>query len=133
MSTAPVIRLAPPAYTIDEDDVRGVVRMKVEGFFDLDTLRRHFAENAAFVNRWRAQGRPIRVLINAVDLHPHSPEGQALVQQSVARIYMPGDRVAVTVASSLVKMQIRRALTHGDIVNVFVSDLAAMTWLMAYA
>jgi hypothetical protein len=121
-----------PAYRIREDDAGGVIRMEVQGFFDIDTLVRHFADNEAVVGRWRAARRPIRVFIRAVNLKPHSPEGQACVQNATARIYRPGDRVAVCVASSLVKMQMRRALTQGEIIEFFISESAAMTWLDAH-
>jgi hypothetical protein len=118
-----------PAYLIREDDLSGVIRMKVEGFFDLATLDRHFAENAQVVSRWRSAGRAVRVYIDAVDLKPHSPEGQARVQQATAQIYQAGDRVAVRVQSSLVKMQMRRALAQGDVIDFFLSEAAALTWL----
>ncbi|MBM6578263.1 hypothetical protein KCP91_17900 [Microvirga sp. SRT01] len=118
-----------PEYTIEDDRLQSVILIHVEGFFDLPTLRDHFAENAAVVKRWRAADRPIRVLINAVDLKPHSPEGQACVQDATGRIYQAGDKVAVLVSSSLVKMQMRRALSRGDILNFFISESAALTWL----
>jgi hypothetical protein len=121
-----------PVYRIREDDAAGAIRMEVEGFFDIDTLVRHFADNEAVVLRWRAVGRPIRVFIHAVKLKPHSPEGQDCVQNATARIYRPGDRVAVCVASSLVKMQMRRALKQGEIIEFFISESAAMTWLNAH-
>ncbi|CAN5371162.1 hypothetical protein BH10PSE12_BH10PSE12_30120 [soil metagenome] len=133
MFTFPTISANAPAYTIEEELVSGVIRMMVEGFFDIGTLTRHFADSAIYVGRWRLLGRPIRVLIDAKTLLPHSPEGQALVQKSVQRIYAPGDRVAILVSSNLVKMQMRRALSQGEVVNFFVSDVAATTWLMAYA
>ena len=122
---------AKPHYEIVEDRLQGAISISVAGFFDLPTLRDHFADNAAVVKRWRATGRPIRVLINAVDLKPHSPEGQACVQDATGRIYRPGDRVAILVSSSLVKMQMRRALSHGEILNFFISENAAVTWLDA--
>jgi hypothetical protein len=65
---------AKPTYTIEGDELQGVIVIRVEGFFDLPSLRSHFAENAAVVKRWRAANRPIRVLIDAVNLKPHSPE-----------------------------------------------------------
>ena len=120
-----------PHYRIEEHRLQDAIFISVDGFFDLRTLRNHFAENAAVVKRWRATGRPIRVLINAVDLRPHSPEGQACVQDATSRIYQSGDRVAILVSSSLVKMQMRRALVHGEVVNFFISENAAVTWLDA--
>jgi hypothetical protein len=124
--------VTPPSYTIEEDEPKGVVRMMVAGFFDRQTLVRHFADNAKFVTRWRAAGRPIRVLIDALNLQPHTPENQALVVQSFGQIYSPGDRVAIMVGSSLVKMQMRRTHTYGDIIDFFMSETAALKWLAAH-
>jgi hypothetical protein len=103
--------------------------MQIEGFFDLATLTRHFDENAVVVLRWRQAARPIRILIDAVRLMPHSPEGQACVQNATARIYRPGDKVAVLVASGLVKMQMKRALSHGDVIDFFIVEKEALAWL----
>jgi hypothetical protein len=121
-----------PEHTIEEDRLEGVILITVKGFFDLPPLRAHFAECAAVVARWRVAGRQIRVLIDAVDLKPHSPQGQACVQDAIDRIYLPGDKVAIVVGSSLVKMQMRRALSR-DILNLFISKGAALTWLNAYS
>jgi hypothetical protein len=118
-----------PAHSIAEDPRKGVIRIHVEGFFDLPTLRCHFAENAAVVARWRLSGRPVRVLIDAIGLMPHTPEGQACVQASTARIYRSGDRVAVLVASVLIKMQMRRALEQGDLLDFFTDEREALGWL----
>ncbi|WP_445193891.1 hypothetical protein ACT009_08450 [Sphingomonas sp. Tas61C01] len=120
---------AKPKYEIEDDLLQGVIIINVEGFFDLPTLRAHFVDNAAVVERWRAAGRPIRVLIDAVNLKPHTPEGQACVQEATGRTYRPGDKVAILVCSSLVKMQMRRALSHGEILDFFISRNAALTWL----
>ncbi|TZG24607.1 hypothetical protein FYJ91_18460 [Sphingomonas montanisoli] len=122
----------PPTYTIDEDHIPGIVCMMVEGFYDAETLARHFDDNAEFVSRWRARGKPIRVLIDANNLQPHTPVNQAFVMRSFERIYRPGDRVAIMVASSLVKMQMRRTHSFGEIIQFFVSEQSATTWLMAY-
>ncbi|MBB4152290.1 hypothetical protein GGQ80_000166 [Sphingomonas jinjuensis] len=123
---------ANPEHTIEEDRPTGVILITVKGFFDLATLRIHFAQCAAIVGCWRAADRPIRVLIDAVDLKPHSPEGQACVQEATSRIYRSGDKVAIVVCSSLVKMQMRRALRQPDILNLFISKSAALVWLDAF-
>jgi hypothetical protein len=120
---------AKPEHSIEEDRRRGVILITVKGFFDIPSLRDHFDANAIIVTQWREAGLPIRVLIDAVDIQPHSPEGQAYVQDATARIYRPGDRVAIIVASSLVKMQMRRALSRGEILNFFISKSAGFTWL----
>jgi hypothetical protein len=131
LSTSWADEIGHPSYAIFEDLIDRVIRIRVEGFFDVATLKRHFAENAVVVDRWRSVAMPIRVFIDACDLKPHSPEGQACVQDATARIYRDGDKVAVEVASSLVKMQMRRALKPGDIIDFFTSEKAALEWLHA--
>ena len=118
-----------PSYAIVEDHVLGVIRMRVVGFFDLATLHRHFDDNGAVVSEWRDAGRAIRVFIDAAGLMPHTPEGQACVQAETARIYRPGDQVAVRVASALIRMQMRRALREGDVLEFFTSESEALAWL----
>lgn len=120
-----------PDHVIDEDRLSGLIHIRVSGFFDLQSLHEHFTDNSEVVTRWRAAGRSIRVLIDAVHLKPHTPEGQACVQDATARIYRSGDKVAILVSSSLVKMQMRRALAQGEIVDFFISKIAALTWLDA--
>lgn len=122
---------APPRYSIQEDLAGGVVRVVVSGFFDLPTLQRHFSESAELVRRWRAAGLAIRILIDATKQLPHSPQGQAYVEKSAQSIYAPGDRVAIRVSSNLAKMQMRRTHPHQGIIQFFVSEDAAMTWLSA--
>jgi hypothetical protein len=120
-----------PVHAIREDRASGVIHVVIQGFFDLPTLERHFTAEKAVVDRWRVEGRPIRVLIDAVNLLPHSREGQERVQRATKAIYRPGDRVALQVSSSLVKMQMRRAYTQGDTLNFFLSNDAALMWLDA--
>lgn len=131
MSIDPIQSVTPPAYVIHEDGAGGIVRMMVEGFYDRETLIRHFEDSAKVVTRWRVAGRPIRVLIDALNLQPHTPENQALVKQFFQDIYRPGDRVAILVGSNLVKMQMRRAPRSDDIIDFFVSEFAALKWLLA--
>lgn len=120
-----------PLHSLREDRASGVIHIKIEGFFDLATLDRHFKAEKAAVNHWRWEGRPIRVLIDAVNLLPHSTECQIVVQREIGTIYRAGDRVALQVSSSLVKMQMRRVFTQGNILNFFLSNDAARMWLDA--
>lgn len=125
------IDVLKPVHMITEDDSLGIIRILVSGFFDRPVLEEHFSVKNRIVRRWRAQGRPICVLIDAAGLKPHSPENQAFVQEAAARLYETSDRVAMLLESSLVKMQMRRALSHGQ-AEYFISENAAITWLTAH-
>jgi hypothetical protein len=120
-----------PTHSVREDRVSGLIHIMVAGFFDLATLTQHFKAETALVDRWRTEGRTIRVLIDAVNLLPHSTECQAYIQEATGTIYREGDRVALQVSSSLVKMQMRRVFAKGDILNFFLSNDAARLWLDA--
>lgn len=120
-----------PTHSVREDRTSGLIHIIVAGFFDLATLKQHFKAEAALVNRWRAEGRAIRVLIDAVNLLPHSIECQTYIQEATGTIYRLGDRVALHVSSSLVKMQMRRVFTKGNTLDFFISNDAAKLWLDA--
>jgi hypothetical protein len=121
-----------PVHRIDEHMNRGVIQITAQGFFDVETLRIHFDELEYILRKWRMLGKPIRVLVDAVNLLPYAPAVQTVFHESIQRVYAPGDRVAVLVASNLMKMQVRRALNQGELNAYFVSSTAAMTWLMAH-
>jgi hypothetical protein len=132
MTSTPKLLTTTPTHYIEEDVAGRVVRIKVAGAFDRAMVVQHFVDNEACVRRWRAAGHPVRVLVDASELHPHTPDNQALVMASIERIYRLGDRIAIVSGSSLVKSQLRRTHTYGDIIGFFVSGSAAMTWLLAH-
>jgi hypothetical protein len=118
-----------PSYSISEDEIRGIIRISVAGFFDRNTLKMLFLDTEMIVNKWKILGRPILTLIDSVNLKPHSPENQLYVEREFIRTHRPSDRVATLVASTLVKIQQRRAVPPGASINFFISESAAITWL----
>jgi hypothetical protein len=118
-----------PKHAIRTDTPFGVIRIDVSGFFDRSSLVDHFTELRSMVRTWRSHSRPIRALANTVDLMPHSPENHGFVVSSHEDIYRDGDKVAVLVSSSLVKMQMRRAFNNRKVMEFFMSENAALTWL----
>lgn len=108
--------------------LHGMVRMRIEGFFDRETLIQHFADSAEIVAKWKAADRPVRVLIDATGLLPHTPDNQTFVAQKFSNIYLTDDKVAIIVASALVKMQMRRTQENDDIIQFFDSDAEALIW-----
>ncbi len=120
-----------PKHSVHEDAQSGVVRVAVSGFFDIPTLEVHFAQLRIIVRRLRSQSRPIRTLVDAVHMLPHAPPAQKYVESQNAAIYRDGDKLAVLVSSSLVKMQMRRAFTDKALMEFFISERAALLWLEA--
>ena len=118
-----------PKHSVHEDAQTGILRVEVSGFFDVPSLEVHFSQLRVIVRRLRLQSRPIRTLVDAVDMLPHAPEAQKYVESQNAAIYRAGDKLAVLVSSSLLKMQMRRAFTDKALMEFFISERAALLWL----
>ena len=68
-----------------------------------------------------------------LDLRKHdtqSPSVAALIKDGVDNMYRPGDRVAMVVASTVVKMQMRR-VTNPAFVEIFTAIEDAEKWMLA--
>jgi hypothetical protein len=76
------------------------------------------------------EGLPVRAIIDAREAVIQNPESVERIRVGTPEIYVSGDRVAMLVSNSLVKMQLRRVVderTH----ELFMSANAATTWLGA--
>lgn len=124
-------------FEFSQDDEARIVRVVVGDFWTVEEARdfaNHYRENVRIA---RAQWGVVRMLVDA----RASPVQATEVAQEYVGLHRtamtdPRDRVAVIVATSLVKMQTRRVLTEEmseatDAGNVFVSPEAAETWLCA--
>lgn len=125
-----VIASAPGLFEILRDDRLDILRvngLRVQRAEDVD---RYLAALGDAARELRA--RRGRVLVFA-DLR-HSPvrtqEAAERMRSGNLKLYRPGDRVAMLVESSLLKMQLRRHLIE-EYQNIFLSENAALTWLTA--
>jgi hypothetical protein len=87
-----------------------------------DALRRMIAE-------LRAEGRPVRVLSDQTRADWLSDELNQHIRSQIERTYLPGDRLALLLASPDRKLAVREVLGVTDYA-VFDSRLAAEIWLM---
>jgi hypothetical protein len=113
------------------DEAAGVLRVATEGSWTVDEARRF---RAGLLDRTEAMRRRFdcaRILIDASRSPAQSPEVLAQLDMNDELIVDPRDRMAVIVASSLVKMQSKQMLPSSQ-ADAFLSPSAAETWLRAY-
>lgn len=119
-------------FTFELDQKTGVLRSHLTGFWSLAYACKYVAELLALAPVARSRFRHLKVLIDARDLPVQPAEVSAVMVGLDAKLLRePDDRFACVVASSLLKIQAQRTLTM-DAGRVFISETAALTWLLAY-
>jgi hypothetical protein len=117
-------------YAIRYDAEREIIRIARLGVQNVDDVERYLKELSRVVCEMRARCGRVRLL---ADLR-YSPVRTSAVAERIRvanlALYRPGDRVALLVESSLLKMQLRRNLVP-DYQNIFLSPTAAEIWLAA--
>ena len=118
--------------TIAVDRARNIIKVDGRGFWSVDYVSAHIREFEAVLIDARRSGQPSRTLVDLRDAPVQAPEVAAMLHAAMCRMYRPPERAAIIVASSLVKMQMKRGFnpeTHA----VFTSETAADLWLNAYS
>ncbi|RVT93371.1 hypothetical protein [Sphingomonas crocodyli] len=117
--------------TIAVDRVQNLIKVVGRGFWSVEHVAAHIREFEAVLIEARRSGQPSRTLVDLRDAPVQAPEVAGMLHTAMCRMYRPPERAAIIVASSLVKMQMKRGFnpaTHG----VFTSETAAELWLNAY-
>jgi hypothetical protein len=131
----------PPATTMaleqgvlrtEIDQQANIIRVLGRGLWSERYARAHFEELEWTLQRTRATRAPVRVLVDIREAAVQTPETTQCLADATDRLYKPGDRIAIVVASSLLKLQMRRA-TNASIHEIFISLNAAETWLSAWS
>lgn len=119
-------------YSLDFEQETGILRVIVFGFFS-DEVARQFAHDFPLAVRdARARSNRLLMLMDATQGELMTPAVAAQMKGLEERfVTEPSDRCAVMVGSSLHKLQIRRVFDT-ERTQVFVSENAARTWLLAY-
>jgi hypothetical protein len=119
-------------YRLDYDPDRRLVTATLEGFWTPDTVAAYSRELFALLERVDAPGQFTRLLARGAAMSVQSPETSAafgaFTFELVDRCVGP---IAITVGSTLNKIQASRVLAHARI-RVFVDEAKAMDWLMAF-
>lgn len=118
------------AITLSVDPASGRIDVTGAGYWSPPYIDSHFKKVADLVRSHRAAGVPIRVLVDLRKADIQSRETVEHMSRSTSDIYTAGDKVALLVASSLAKIQMRRA---ADVIapEFFISLPEAEAWLAA--
>jgi hypothetical protein len=98
-------------------------------FFSVQEATDHFDELSAALTSMRLSGRRVRVLVDLRECPPQSAEVAGVIVQRTACMYLPSDRVAILVTSSILRLQLRRVLADQEF-GVFVAEDAAREFVM---
>ena len=118
-------------YKIRFDDLLGIVRTSVQGFWNMGEAERYIRDLESVVGELRRRGERVRVLVD----RRGSPFFSSAVAERFGRMNREvygghDDRIAIVVDSSLAKIQLGRLLTHVGS-KAFLSLGAAETWLQS--
>lgn len=124
-----VVASEPGLYEIIRDDRLKIVRIDRIGVQQLADVDRYLAVLGDVVRDVRLRFGRVRVLADLRNSPVRTQEAAERMRLGNLALYRPGDRVALIVESSLLKMQLRRTLVEYQ--NIFLSPHAAETWLTA--
>lgn len=125
-----VVASAPGLYEITRDDRMRIVRINRISVQTLDEVDRYLAVLGEVIRDARSRHGRVRVLADLRNSPVRTLEAAERLRMGNLALYRRGDRVALLVESSLLKMQLRRNLV-ADYQNIFLSPNAAETWLTA--
>jgi hypothetical protein len=114
------------------DNRAGTVRVVGGGLWQRDDVERYLADQRRVVAAARARFGPLKVFFDVRDWVVENEASATQFQDANGQLYLPSDRLAAMVASSLYKPYPRTALRAGN-PESFVSRNAAETWLHAYS
>jgi len=105
------------------------VSVQGTGYWSPAYVDEHFSELGTMLDRVR-KARKVRVLVELTQAAVQGEETARRVSHWTAKLYREEDRVAIVLASSLLKAQMRRVAIIADR-ELFLSRTAALTWLLA--
>ncbi len=120
-----------PSLTFRYDHVARIIRITGVGMWTVDYIDVHFAELALLIDRVRARNGEVLALVDLSRAPVQSAEVAKRMHAAIGRLYGPGDRIALTVQSCLLKAQMKQ-VSWKENTAIFVSANAAETWLCAH-
>jgi hypothetical protein len=124
-----VVASEPGLYEIVRDDRIRIVRINRVAVQQLADVDRYLAVLGDVVRDARTRFGRVRILADLRNSPIRTQEAAERMRLGNLALYREGDRVALIVESSLLKMQLRRTLVEYQ--NIFLSPNAAETWLTA--
>ena len=124
-----VVASEPGLYEIVRDDRVRILRINSVAVQQLADVDRYLTILGDVVRDARLRFGKVRVLADLRNSPIRTQESAERMRTGNLALYRDGDRVALIVESSLLKMQLRRTLVEYQ--NIFLSPSAAETWLTA--
>lgn len=118
------------AFTVDW--TTGIIRGRAEGFWSMDMTTSHLQRWIESVQKIQRSGMRVRVLADLRKTQAQSHDVADFLRNRLEGIYHAEDRIAMIVASPLVKMQMRRML-DSVIREFFLSVGEAEQWLASFS
>jgi hypothetical protein len=121
-------------FSIHFDSAAGLLQVVIHARLSVEGYRRFRSRVAVEVTRIRARGLPLRVQLDLSRIAAFNADTARRIAELQSFYGEAGDRLAVQVASSMLKLEMR-GITKGPRApcEVFLSAAAARTWLLAYA
>ncbi|MCW4463884.1 hypothetical protein OK349_19435 [Sphingomonas sp. BT-65] len=124
-----VAAAASDLYEIIRDDKLKILRISQVAVQTREEVDQYLAVLGEIVRDTRLRFGRVRVLADLRNAPLRTQEAAERMRMGNLALYRTGDRVALIVESSLLKMQLRRTLVEYQ--NIFLSPNAAETWLTA--
>jgi len=115
-------------YTVRFDPDSGVLRATHSAYLSAEIYAQYRDEFARGIADARLTTPVLRILIDGREME-EMPPAERIAELS--KSFIPEDRIALIVRSSLLKMEARR-VAHSPALQTFLSENAAWTWLLAY-
>jgi hypothetical protein len=77
------------------DDRDGIIVVKASGVWTRLEVDQHYAELRVIIDRYRANGQPVRVLSDITKAERQSPAIETHIKAQMGATYRQGDRIAL--------------------------------------
>lgn len=116
-------------YCIWVDDP--LLRVDARGFFDMSIARSYCTDIKRIIAELRETAPRLRVIVDRSETPTFDVGVAELLVETYRTVLRAGDRVALIVDTSMTKGPIRRIADREE-TQVFLSNSAARTWVLAY-
>ncbi|HEX7782656.1 MAG TPA: hypothetical protein VF509_07595 [Sphingobium sp.] len=113
------------------DERTGIIRTVGTGRWTAEEVDAHFMKLGDIISDVRRRGQVVRILSDVSGAEVQSPAIEARINALSGKLRQPGDRSALVVKSSLLKVHVREVADCQDLA-LFCSAAAAETWLLAH-
>lgn len=124
------LRFDSRAFALALDGASGLITLRIKGAVDAAEGEQMAQAFPAVLAEARKRAQPLRILWDNREGMIFSSGPLEQVTAQLRDAYLPGDRTAILVSSSLMKAEARTRTNERH--AIFLSETAAMTWLNAW-